>query len=209
MVALGGGAFVNPESFDLIENHGISIWLDCPLAVIEKRIAEGIDARPLARDRDAMGRLYQERLPGYGRAHYRIHAECDVERAIEQILDLPILEMRRQLRQDAKTILTAALAAADPTWAVEQALRGRDDLESYRRIFVLGAGKAGGTMARTVENHLGDRIKAGCVNVKDGDPAKGRRIELGCADIRCRMNAGSPERNTSRGFARMLAKAIW
>ncbi|MGD1070941.1 MAG: glycerate kinase [Bryobacteraceae bacterium] len=82
------------------------------------------------------------------------------------------------LRKDAKAILKAALAAADPTAAVEEALRKRRDLDRYQRIFVTGAGKAGGTMARAAEKILGKRIFAGCVAVKDGDTAKCRRIEL-------------------------------
>ena len=60
--------------------------------------------------------------------------------------------MKRNLRRDAKAILMSALAAADPTAAVEQVLRTRDDLNRYERIFVVGGpGKAGGTMARAVE----------------------------------------------------------
>jgi glycerate 2-kinase len=85
--------------------------------------------------------------------------------------------MKHNLRRDAKTILMAALAAADPTAAVEQVLRARDDLDRYERIFVVGAGKAGGTMARAVEQLLNARISAGCVNVKDGDTARTRVIE--------------------------------
>jgi hydroxypyruvate reductase len=88
--------------------------------------------------------------------------------------------MKRNLREDAHAILNAALVAADPTVAVEQALRQRD-FSAYKRIFVVGGGKASGTMARVVENHLGDRIAAGCVNVKYGDAAisgETRHIEL-------------------------------
>jgi glycerate 2-kinase len=86
--------------------------------------------------------------------------------------------MKRNLRRDAKAILMAALAAADPTAAVDRVLRGREDLDGYDRIFVVGAGKASGTMARAVEQFAGSRISAGCVNVKDGDTAKTRLIEL-------------------------------
>ncbi len=86
--------------------------------------------------------------------------------------------MKHNLRRDAKAILMAALAAADPTAAVEQVLRSREDLYSYERIFVVGAGKAGGTMARATEHLLGARIAAGCVNVKDGDTAKTQLVEL-------------------------------
>jgi glycerate 2-kinase len=85
--------------------------------------------------------------------------------------------MKHNLRRDAKAILMAALAAADPTAAVEQVLRAREDLDRYERIFVVGAGKAGGTMARAVEQLLKGRISAGCINVKDGDTAKTRVIE--------------------------------
>jgi glycerate 2-kinase len=92
-------------------------------------------------------------------------------------LRLTALEMK--LRKDARAILKAALVAADPTAAVVAALERRRDLDGYERIFVVGAGKAGGTMARAAEKVLGRRIFAGCVNVKDGDPAKTRRIELG------------------------------
>lgn len=100
--------------------------------------------------------------------------------------------MKRNLRQDAKAILTAALAAADPTAAIERLMRAREDLDSYERIFVVGAGKAAGTMACAVERILGmgdargtgdgrlegTRIAASCVVVKDGDPTRTRRIEL-------------------------------
>jgi hydroxypyruvate reductase len=82
------------------------------------------------------------------------------------------------LRADAKAIVKAALAAADPTAAVQAALRARRDLGRYDRIFVVGAGKAGGTMARAAVKVLGKRIFAGCVNVKDGDRAKANGIEL-------------------------------
>jgi hydroxypyruvate reductase len=86
--------------------------------------------------------------------------------------------MKHNMRRDAKAILMAALAAADPTAAVDRVLRVREDLDRYERIFVVGAGKAGGTMARAVEQFLSGRISAGCINVKDGDPARTRLIEL-------------------------------
>jgi len=86
--------------------------------------------------------------------------------------------MKHNLRRDAQAILMAALAAADPTAAMAQVLRSREDLDRYARIFVVGAGKASGTMAVAAEALLARRITAGCVNVKDGDTAKTRVIEL-------------------------------
>lgn len=89
VVALGGGAFVQPDNCRLLENRGISIWLDCPFETIERRIAENGPMRPLARDRAAMRRLYDERREGYSRASYTVDANCEVESAVEKILALP------------------------------------------------------------------------------------------------------------------------
>lgn len=86
--------------------------------------------------------------------------------------------MKTNLRRDALAIFKAGVAAANPAAMVEAALRRRRDLDHFERIFVVGAGKAGGTMARAAERVLGRRIAAGCVAVKDGDPAKSRRIDL-------------------------------
>lgn len=82
------------------------------------------------------------------------------------------------LRRDARAIFKAGVSAANPAAGVEAALRGRRDLDGYERIVVVGAGKAGGTMARAAERVLGRRIAAGCLAVKDGDPARSRRIDL-------------------------------
>lgn len=55
----------------------------------------------------------------------------------------------------------------------------RWDLGRKRRLFVIGAGKAGNAMARAVEETLGDRISQGLVIVKRVEPGETlRRIEL-------------------------------
>jgi glycerate 2-kinase len=82
----------------------------------------------------------------------------------------------RSLRRDAHTIFRAALAAADPAAAVTRHLE-RLKLARYERIFVVGAGKAGASMAQAAERVLGRRITAGLVNVKHAT-ARLRRIEL-------------------------------
>lgn len=83
------------------------------------------------------------------------------------------------MRRDALSIFRAGLKAADPAGAVVHELTKRKPaLDRFERIFVVGAGKAGGTMARAAERVLGGRIVAGLVNVKDGHVAKLRRIEL-------------------------------
>jgi glycerate 2-kinase len=81
------------------------------------------------------------------------------------------------LRRHALTIFKAALAAADPADAVARHLKRRG-LSRYRNIYVIGAGKAGASMAQAAERVLGRRITAGLINVKDGHVARLRRIEL-------------------------------
>jgi hydroxypyruvate reductase len=83
----------------------------------------------------------------------------------------------RILRKHARTIFQAALSAADPAGAVARHLKRRD-FSRFRNIYVVGAGKAGASMAQAAERVLGRRIAAGLLNVKYGHTAKLRRIEL-------------------------------
>jgi shikimate kinase len=90
VVALGGGAFVQPVNFDLLQENGVTVWLDCPLATIDRRIRAETH-RPLARDPAQFERLYQSRQEAYSRAHFRIAIESDDPAvAVEAILKLPI-----------------------------------------------------------------------------------------------------------------------
>lgn len=84
---------------------------------------------------------------------------------------------RKILHRHALAIFRASLAAADPAAAVERQLR-RKDYSKYRNIYVIGAGKAGASMAQAAERVLGRRITAGLINVKDDHVARLRRIEL-------------------------------
>jgi len=82
-----------------------------------------------------------------------------------------------RLRQHARSIFKAALAAADPYDAVVRNLE-RVRYDRFRHIYVVGAGKAGASMARAAEHVLGRRITAGLLNVKYGHVARLRYIEL-------------------------------
>jgi shikimate kinase len=90
VVALGGGAFVQPGNFDLIENHGISLWLDCGFEDIQRRLDAERAHRPLARDPEKFLKLYLDRREGYSRADFRVDGSCEATVAVEAILALPL-----------------------------------------------------------------------------------------------------------------------
>ena len=93
-----------------------------------------------------------------------------------------------QLRADARRIFDAGVAAVDPTAAVQRAVTRQGDalsvagevydLRQYAHIYVIGAGKAGATMAQGLETVLQDRLTAGTVTVKYGHLAPVARVAL-------------------------------
>jgi len=84
----------------------------------------------------------------------------------------------RRLRGDAIEILEAALEAADPRRAIESSIKLEGDhlkiggheliLKAYRRILVIGGGKASGRMAEALERILRDLIDGGVIIVPRG-----------------------------------------
>lgn len=90
VLALGGGAFVDPLNRRLLEDHGVTLWLDCPFPRICARI-EGQTHRPLARDRDKFQQLFDDRRDMYSQAEHRIEADTDdAATIVAAILRLPI-----------------------------------------------------------------------------------------------------------------------
>ena len=77
VIATGGGAFVNPQTRELILSQGIAIWIDCEIDVLVERTSRR-DTRPLLRDgdpREILTRLYDERKPFYSQAQIRVLSE--------------------------------------------------------------------------------------------------------------------------------------
>ena len=90
VISLGGGAFTMEENIELVLNHGVTVWLDAPFEVMERRIA-GEAHRPLARDPLHMKNLFAERRGAYALADYRIETGDDGPAAIvSRILALPL-----------------------------------------------------------------------------------------------------------------------
>ncbi len=96
VIALGGGAFLREENFELVSNHGVSVWLDCPLSTIERRVGAA-NHRPLARDPGELRSLFELRRGGYAKAHYRVELlDDDVRAAVAKGFGSPTLLEREQ-----------------------------------------------------------------------------------------------------------------
>ena len=99
--------------------------------------------------------------------------------------DTSVLQPNPARRRPILAVLDAALDAVDPYAAVQHVLQRRGDiltvadpsiresenaptydLHRFRRIFVIGAGKAAAPMCRAVEDLLGDRISQGLAVTK-------------------------------------------
>jgi shikimate kinase len=98
VLALGGGTFAQPRNAALLRELGapprgfgaVMIWLDCPMEDLLQRCVLMGD-RPLFRDEASFRRLYEERLPYYQMANYRVESGGEPIRVVEQILALGIV----------------------------------------------------------------------------------------------------------------------
>jgi shikimate kinase len=90
VVALGGGTFVQPDNYALLENNGVTLWLDAPFEMIQKRVpADG--TRPLATDPEKFRALFDKRRSTYQLADHRIHIESeDPEVNVDAIIALKL-----------------------------------------------------------------------------------------------------------------------
>ncbi len=106
------------------------------------------------------------------------------------VRNIPENPVETRHREDAAALMRAALEAVDPRLAIHRMLRLSEgvlhvrgktyDLGRYRRVVVVGAGKAAPAMASAVEEILGDRIAEGLVIAKRGQLAGyvGHRIQV-------------------------------
>ena len=98
VLALGGGTFAQPRNAALLRESGspplafgtVMIWLDCPMEDLLQRCVLMGD-RPLFRDEGSFRKLYQERLPHYQQADYRVESGGEPIRVVEQILALGVI----------------------------------------------------------------------------------------------------------------------
>jgi len=92
VVALGGGAFAEARNRDLLLDHGLAVWLDCPLEKVKQRVAQA-SHRPLARDPEKLAALYHARRQCYALADVHIAIESDDPTVtVQAILSHPLLK---------------------------------------------------------------------------------------------------------------------
>lgn len=88
----------------------------------------------------------------------------------------------------ARDLIQAALGAVEPGAAVRRLVRRQGDtlvvgersydLGQVENVYVVGAGKASGSMAVAIEEILGDRLTDGAVDVKYGSVEKASRVRV-------------------------------
>ena len=88
VIALGGGAFMDPENREVAEKTGLTVWLKVSFSKLAGRVK--IDGtRPKFADRDQAERLYQTREPFYALA--KVHVSTDEgtpESAADEIIGM-------------------------------------------------------------------------------------------------------------------------
>ncbi|MDW8035529.1 MAG: glycerate kinase [Candidatus Korarchaeum sp.] len=113
---------------------------------------------------------------------------------IEELTMNGLSQKDRNARRSLLLSLDKAITSADSYKSVSNRFSNKSifqmttsiDLKNFRRIFVIGAGKASGLMAKAVEDKLGESISEGWVNV----PAKTEKT-IGLSKIKLNP-AGHP-----------------
>ncbi len=98
------------------------------------------------------------------------------------------MKSHRLLRADAARIWTAALGAVEPKSAIRKFVRRkgrmlqvsgrRFDLGGFRKIWVLGAGKASASMGYAIETILGRHLSGGLLVTKHGHSVSLKKLQV-------------------------------
>jgi shikimate kinase len=74
VIALGGGAYINPKNRSLAESTGLTVWLKVSFDNVVHRVTMD-GTRPLFASPDQARQLYEDRMPIYSMA--RVHVSTD------------------------------------------------------------------------------------------------------------------------------------
>jgi shikimate kinase len=83
IVALGGGAYIDPENRKVADETGTVVWLDASLESIRQRVRPD-GTRPLLSDPEQVEKLYASRLPFYKLARIHVLTDNRLPHAIAQ-----------------------------------------------------------------------------------------------------------------------------
>jgi len=83
IIALGGGAYVDPENRKVADETGEVVWLNTSMESIRQRVRPD-GTRPLLADPDHVERLYASRLPFYRLARIHVLTDNRLPHAIAQ-----------------------------------------------------------------------------------------------------------------------------
>ena len=90
VVGLGGGTFVDERNRELIEESGVSIWLDAPASLLWERV-KAETHRPLAQDEEAFRERHGGRRDAYSQADFRVDATQEPASIVEAVLSLHLI----------------------------------------------------------------------------------------------------------------------
>ncbi len=97
VVALGGGTYAQPENRDRIARSGaLVVFLEVELDEAMRRVGHFAGKRPLAANREAFAKLFEERRPAYEQAHVRTDTTNKPITAIAKELAAWFREQERQ-----------------------------------------------------------------------------------------------------------------
>ena len=87
ILSTGGGAFMSDTNQQMIDERGVSVWLDADLDLLWSRVAHK-DTRPLLRTenpKQTLTEIFEKRVPIYAKA--ALSAKADHKMSIENMVD--------------------------------------------------------------------------------------------------------------------------
>jgi len=87
VVALGGGAFVQPENREALQRTGaVTVLLTAPVEELSRRCQAASETRPLAGDKSKFEQLFLSRQPAYALARFRVETGGkEIQQVAEEI----------------------------------------------------------------------------------------------------------------------------
>ncbi|GAB4071509.1 shikimate kinase [Ancylobacter sonchi] len=90
VLATGGGAWMNADTREMVDRHGVAVWLKADFDVLMRRVRRR-DDRPLLRTADPEGTLaglMEQRYPVYAGAHVTVVShDVPQEVMVETVID--------------------------------------------------------------------------------------------------------------------------